>query len=349
MGVILAVCKDVGGTNALLPVMNLLKKNHQIRWIAQDNGRGRDVLNGLGQSFELYSSLNQVSKDGVVAVVSSMCSTAGQDLARRFKGSCPVITIQDLWTAGLYDVWTDPKYRSDYILVNDELDKMFVLQAWLNFCADRVIITGYPALDKYANFDIQSAKTKVKNLLSLVNNKPIILFAGQWWQTGHAITELVHVLNELRQDVYLIARLHPAMKDNTPEEVPLWEQALAEFNSGTLVDSSSCGISDVIAVSDLVLSMYSTTLTEAAILRLPNIAILYPDHGLKVYIETAKSDNYPMVSLGCTAKAGNYEELRKLVHTALTSDLGLRSAQEKVFNLDGNNASRAAEFISSLI
>lgn len=350
MKVILAVCKDVGGANALLPVMDVLGINYQIRWIAQENGRGKDVLGSLGYNFEFYSPSSQISKDNVVAVVSSMCSTAGQDLVKSFRGYCPIVTIQDQWTAGLNDVWTDVENRPNYVLVNDELDKKFVLKAWPDFNKDRVVITGYPALDKYLDFDVQAAKKRVKDKLPLTENKPIILFAGQWWQTGHAITELVSVLNELGVDTYLIARPHPAMKDNTPEEVPLWEQALAEFRSGTLVDSSSYkNISDLIAVSDLVLSMYSTTLNEAAILRLPNIAILYPDHGFKVYAEGSKLDEYPMVSLGCTAKAQDRQELRELVRVGLGGNLNLHLAQEKTFQLDGKNALRAAKLILSLI
>lgn len=346
---IVFVCRDVGGANALLPVADLLNKKNQIRWLVQEDGRGKDVLKNLGRDFEIYSFSGQASKDNIAAVVSSMCSKAGQDLARHFKGFCPIIAIQDQWTAGLNDIWTDPCCRPDYILVNDRLDRNFVLKTWPGYGENRVVITGYPALDKYVNLDINGIKTSVKKRLSLIENKPIVLFAGQWWQTGHAITELIKALNDLRLDIYLIARPHPAMKDNTPEELPLWNDALANFKSGTLVDSSSVGISDVIAVSDLVLSMYSTTLNEAAILRLPNIAILYPGYGLKVYQDVSKLYEYPMVSLGCTAKAQNREELKRLVRTALTGDLGLRSAQEETFHLDGKNALRAAEFILSLL
>lgn len=350
MSKIVFVCRDVGGANALLPVANLLRKKNQIQWVVQENGRGKDVLKSSGQDFELYSSASEISKDSVNAFVSSMCSTAGQELAPHFKGSCPVVAIQDQWACGLYNVWNDPKCRPDYILVNDELDKDFVLKAWPDFDPDGIIITGYPALDKYAHLDVQGVKTRVKNTLSLSLQKPVVLFAGQWGHTGHAIMELVKALNEIRQEVSLIVRPHPAMKDNAPEEMPLWEQALAEFHSGTLIsDSSPCTMPDVIAASDLVLSMYSTSLCEAAIMRIPNIAILYPDHGMKEYVEVAKTDNYPMVSLGCTAKASNYEELVQLVRTSLSSDLGLRSAQEKTFNLDGNNAFRAANFISSIL
>ncbi len=350
MGVILAVVKNVGGTNAVLPVMDLLKEKHHIHWIAQEDGRGKEVLKSIGQNFGLGPASAEIYRDSVSAIISSTCSTVGRDLARFFKDYCPIIVIQDQWTAGLYDVWTYPEYRPDYILVNDKLDKSLVLKAWPDFNANHVKVTGYPAVDKYVNFDIQSAKTRVKNTLSLIKNKPIVLFAGQWRETGHAITELVRALNEIEHNIYLIARPHPAMKDNSPTEVPLWDKALAGFYSGTLIsDSLSCSISDIIASSDLVLSMYSTALNEAAILRIPNIAILYPGHGSRLYTDVTKLEEYPMVSLGCTAKARNYEELVRLIKIALTSDIGLRQAQEKTFQLDGKNALRAAEFISSLI
>ncbi|MBI2064470.1 MAG: CDP-glycerol glycerophosphotransferase family protein [Candidatus Yanofskybacteria bacterium] len=355
MGVILAVCKDVGGANALLPVMDLLKKNHRIRWIAQDNGRGKDILRNSGYDFDIFSSNDDaidkiISRypGGVDLVVSSMCSTVGQEIARLFRGTCPIVVIQDQWTNGLSDVWIDQEYRPDLVLVNDELDRNFVLRAWPDFCGN-IFVTGYPALDKYARLDVQGTKVRVKYALSLSENKPVVMFAGQWWQTGHAVGEAVHALNQLGQDVYFIARPHPAMKDNTPEEVPLWERALTEFRAGTLVDSSSFGISDVLATSDVVLSMFSTTLNEAAILRLPNIAILYPDHGLKVYTDVTKTDEYPLISLGCTARAGNREELISLLDKALNSDLGLRDAQEKAFSLDGRNSIRAKNIISGLI
>lgn len=348
MGSIIAVCKDVGGANSILPVVDLLKTKNQIKWIAQADGRGREILQKINCDFKVYFS-GIPKSEKIDAVISSMCSTAGQEIARGFKGFCPIITIQDYWANGLYNVWTDPEFRPDYVLVNDELDKNFVLQAWSDFDPSHIVITGYPALDRYVNIDVQWVKMAVKNKLHLSEDKPVVLFTGQWWQTGHAINELVRALNELRRDVYLIARPHPAMKDRAPEEVVLWEQALAKFQSGIIVESSDCDISEVVSASDLVISMYSATLNEAATLRLPNIAILYPDHGLKVYIEVTKSDQYPMVALGCTAKAGNYGELFNLVKTALTSGLDLRSAQEKVFNLDGNNSLRAANFISSLI
>lgn len=83
---ILAACKDVGGANVLLPIMDLLKKSYQIRWIAQDNGRGKDVLKGLGCEFELFSLVENISQSNVMALISSMCSTAGQALISKFKG-----------------------------------------------------------------------------------------------------------------------------------------------------------------------------------------------------------------------------------------------------------------------
>ena len=349
MKTVLAVCKNVGGANALLPVMDLLKANYRIRWIVQDDGRAKDVLKSLGYEFDLFLSVERVYKEDIIAIVSGMCATVGQALSRHFKGLYPVITIQDQWGAYLGDVWSDPEHRPDYILVNDQLDKDIVLKTWFPYESKKVVITGYPALDKYANLDVQSVRKRVKNVLSIKDNRPVVLFTGQWWHRGHAIGELVKALNEIKLDVYLIARPHPAMKDNASEEIPLWDRALTEFHSGTLIDSSCCDTFDIITASDLVISMYSATLQEAATIKIPNIAILYLNQGMKKYIEVTRMDNYPMVSLGCTAKAGNYEELVRLLKTALTSDLGLRPAQEEAFSLDGKNALRAADFISSLV
>lgn len=350
MGSIWAVCRDVGGTNALIPVMDLLKTKYKIRWIAQENGRGKEVLESLGYNFDIFSydRLFQ-DKNTPNLVVSSMCSDAGHSLARFLKGICPIVAIQDQWTAGLNDVWINEEYQPDFVLVNDEFDKSLVLKAWFGINPHSIVVTGYPALDKYARFEIQAIKTRVRTKLLLIDDKPVVLFAGQWQQTGHALGELVRALNEIGREVYLVARIHPAMKDNAPEELPLWERALAEFHSGVVVDSSYLDISDVLAASDAVLSMYSTILTEAAVLKLPNIAILYPGYGQKVYRETAKLEEYPMVSSGCTAMARDYAELRDLVYRALSSGLGLCAAQEKTFRLDGKNAERAADFISRLI
>ena len=57
----------------------------------------------------------------------------------------------------------------------------------------------------------------------------------------------------------------------------------------------------------------------------------------------------PFVMLGCSAKAVDKISLGQHLSDAIHGKLNLKSAQEKYFALDGQNAKRAAEKIASLI
>ena len=103
-------------------------------------------------------------------------------------------------------------------------------------------------------------------------------------------------------------------------------------------------MASLIAASSVVLASYSTVLVEAAALRKSAIAVLYPDTA-EMYRELAGMWEFPLVSLGCCAKATNREELCYLLQSAFGGDLGLRENQEKIFRLDGQNARRVANFI----
>ncbi len=346
---IVAVCKDTGGFNAIFPVIELLKDLYQIHWIAQADGRAKDMLKERGCEFKIYNSSAIDTKD-VVALVSSTCSLAGQLMTPDFKKTCPVILVQDQWTAGINDVWTDSTSRPNYVLVNDWLDKDIFLSSWPEFRDNQVIVTGYPALDKYASVELKTVRGRTRKTLGIEDSWKVVLFSGQWWHSGHALNEVVQSLNYLRLPVCLIARPHPAMKDNSPEEVSVWENALQQFKFGKLIsDSSVCNISDVIAASDLVVSMFSTTLMEAAVLRIPNIAVLYPGHGLKLYKEVANTEEYPLVELGCCLEARDRDKLCELISLVLSFRINIRTNQERVFKLDGKNSTRAAQFIDSVI
>lgn len=328
---ILIVCKCIGGTNSIKPVVELLEKMglYDFEWIKHDRP---DEIKYIPD-----------------AIITSVCSRIGRDVARNFVGKCPIIAIQNQWTAGLYDIWANADFKPDFVLVNDKIDRRQTVEAWPGFNEERAIITGYPAMDKYANFDIDAARARVTQSLGIdVSGRiPVILFAGQWWQTGHAILETVFVLNQIGRFVHFIPRPHPGMKEHSYEELPAWERALSSYDSGNLVvNSSSCAISDLVGASTLVVSLYSTVLQEAAILRKQNIAILYPDTGQRLYEAVSGVSDYPMVSLGCTALAKNREDLSRYLRKALDNSLDLENNQKKYFKIDGQNTARVAEVIT---
>lgn len=342
------VCRDVCGTNALLLIAKMLREKYgkDIEWIVEEDGRAKDVLRNSGEKFQIYSGINQkeLALSEWSALISSTCSTIA--LSLRASISCPIFVVQDQWGASLAQ-WNDS--RPDFIFVNDEIDRSFTLNIWNGYDPNRVIITGYPITDRYAAFDVEKSRNKVKSTLEGFN-LPMVLLTGQWWESGHLACETVRALNEINKDVCLIARSHPAIKDRSPEEIPIWEKALRDFKCGNLIDnSSSLQISDLIASSTVVISMFSTTLFEAAILRIPNIAVLYPDHGLALYRRVTGFDKYPMTELGCSALAYDFNSLKLALERGMDGSLDLELNQKKHLTIDGKNTERVAEFIVSNI
>ena len=353
-----AACKNPGGTAGLLPVVKELRGHHRVRLIP--SGIAVELLKKADQSFVAYESAEQVLADNPLprALLTSICtkSNAGSNMGRNLvpllRGCCPIVVLQDFWGAGLLEDWADSKYQPDFICVNDEIDVKTVLKAWPQFTKERIIITGYPALDKYFNYDVRATVAKVRSSLNITKQNPIILYAGRMKRDGEAFLEFVEALNTVGQDVYLISRPHPRMKDDAPEELPLWQKALDSFQSGDLItDSSSCDTSSLVASSAVIVSMFSTVLLEATALRKQNISMLYPEVGMAEFLKVTGGlmEEFPLVELGCSAKAINRATLCNLLEKSLAGKLNLEANQRKHFRLDGKNATRVADFVSDLI
>ncbi len=346
-----AVCKDPGGTNGVLPVVRVLReRGHMVSLIA--NGKAVELLNHK-EGVMPYKTAEEVLKDFVGypdALITSMCSQGGvgRDLIPWLRGRVPTVALQDFWGGTLWDEFA--KVRPDYITTNDQVGKEIIQTAWPDFNPDHIKITGFPALDKYKSVDVGAVTEQVRAALGLNENKPIILVGGQSEFSGQMLKEVIACLNTIGQNVYLIPRAHPRMKDNWPEEVAPWQEAMEQFRAGTLIrDSSACDTPSVIACSSLVISMYSTIQIEAAVLRKPTISVWYPEMEQLWYQSTnEKMGEFPLVRLGCAAKAENREALCELLRQALSGDLGLLANQEQNFQLDGKNAERVADFVESL-
>ncbi len=98
MGVIWNVCRDLGGTNGVLPVAKKLgEMGHQSLIIP--NGKALEILPNLGiEFFTLDRALEVAPLPNVV--VTSMCSDGG--IGRNFvpimnMAGIPVVAFQDYW------------------------------------------------------------------------------------------------------------------------------------------------------------------------------------------------------------------------------------------------------------
>jgi len=351
-----AVCKDPGGTNGILPVVRILRSfGYEVLLIA--NGKAVELLKDGKEAYVVYDSAEKLLREyrSPDILVTSMCSYGGvgRDLVPLLRGKCSTVALQDFWGASLVDhgesAWGDVKYRPDYLVVNDEIGKKIVLETWPDYKNNQVLVLGYPALDKYASVNVREVSQKVRFVLGLEAKKPLVLFGGQGTLTKETLSSLVSALNIIGGDFYFIPRPHPRTKDNYPEEMTLWQKALAELKAGTAIFDffGQTDMPSLLAASDLVISTYSTILVESAMLRKPNISILY-ESVMQDLRRNSGLKEFPLVQLGCSAMAETFESLQELLKKGLSGNLELEAAQKQNFRLDGKNAERVARFIVGL-
>ncbi len=344
-------CKVPGDVNNVLPVSQMIRNKYKKDVTLIASGKAVDILANYGERFlEVRSAEAFIDTHGYPeAFITGMGAGAlWPSFVPLLSSKCPIIILQDYWGNGIFTDWADLLYRPDYICVNDEIDLNWVLKAWPEFNPGRIVVTGYSHFDQYAHLDVRVISEKVQDKLKLDSKKPIILFLGEREETAHALAELVAVMNDFDvldgSEYYFVPRFHPCMKDDVPLEFALCEEVLSGFKGGVLVrDSSVCTTTELIASASLVVSMCSTTLAEASILRKPNISLLYPDHGQKVFLRYTNGvmDESPFVSTRCSVKAENREQLIRLLKDKSWFESQVLS-QEKTFVLDSQNTLRAA-------
>lgn len=352
-----AVVKDPGGIAGLLPVVwELEHMGQQVLLVA--NGKATELLCGKGHEYVVAEKAEDLLEKYELprVLLTSMCSGGGtgRNLVPYLRDKSIIVAFQDIWGGQLLNDWSDPKYRPDFIVTNDEVGKRIVLEHWSDFGSEQVWTTGFPALDAYAGIDVAAVGCRARAALGLDEHTPLVFFAGQGYESAHALGEVACALDGLGLGAYLLPRPHPRTKDNFASEMVPWQQALARFKGQHVVDYfGQCTNLELIAAaaqSGVMVSMYSTMLVEAAALRGNAISVLYPDHGLRdmrEYIAALKQ--FPLVELGCAVVTANRAELGAALKQALQPNLGLRRAQERYIRVDGQNAHRAADQLALLL
>lgn len=354
--------KDVGGTMGVLPVVRELKKlGHAVTYIAEE--KAIDTLTKENQPYCTFGSVEEVLEKLPLpaALVTSMCSKGGlgRDLVPLLKErGVSTIALQDFWGARLQTDWADPKFHPNNIVVNDEIGARIVRHAWGSDYSG-VMVNGYPALDRFAGYDVGGNRNRIRQELNLADEVPVVLFQAQVRGTSKPLLEVVEALRYLASrgwEFYFIPRLHPRLGKDAPEEVPLCEAAL-KLLEGTDVTvlrdvMNRYTTEEVLSVSDVVTSAFSTALVEAATLRRPSVAVLMPDTGMKQFLASTGGvmSEFPLVSLSCTKKVTTPHDLREVISYILTEGHARqREMQEKHFQVDGKNAERLAKTLTVLL
>lgn len=365
MARIWVVMKDPGGTNAVWPVVEeLRRRNHIVLPIA--HGKAIEVLAQKKVSFfaaqDDVNILQELFNCFPDVYITSICSARGigRDLIPLLRSiGIPTVAVQDCWGGAALTEFKDTSYWPDVLCVQDELAKTMMSDAWVDYekQGGKIEITGQPAFDKLATLDSYAAKQKIWDTVIQAPKYTIpkfIVYAGQLEHTAETLRALIQTLNQIPYDICLVALQHRRYARDyvSQEELDQWEEVLREFKNGMLfTNHKDISTEEWVATGDVVVSMTSTVLAIGAYLRKECVAYL-PPNIFESELATGGYKFLPMEKLGACSIAQSQEDLTDLVTRALSErhdPLGLRINQEKYFITDGKSASRVVNVIENLL
>jgi hypothetical protein len=367
---ILATCYDRGASNNVGPVVKALRsRGVEVNLFA--GGPATAALERTGVRFIPFTT----ARLAIAADRKSTLLYAGVDSNDRLIGyevasemlkagiSCPVALQSDFWGSGIYHQKKWSELTPIRHFVNDRYDAKLAERVFPKMHPRNIRPISWPWLDNYhaGEDEIKKRGARFRQTQGIPEGMPTVFYAGQLGRTAEVATSLIRAIIGLDQPVCLIGRLHPIMlreESNWADETSRYNEAIAEFQrwgkGKYILGNDPLDPKDLIAAATVVVSMFSTVLIEAAAWRRQNIAMLYPEVGMAEWLVNTGEGiipEFPLVSLGCTARAANDEETASLLADCYTGQLRakLEPNQEKHINATGGNAERIADELASLI
>jgi len=347
--------KDPGGHNALSPVQEVLEnREHSVLSIvhgkAIDMAHAEKIPHVVAHDASPEPLLHWLTLPDIF--ITSMCGEGGVGrnlIPELKKRGIPTIGMQDYWGTELRKAFADPLYWPRALCVQDPLGMELVQEAWPTYSNECIKITGQPAFDSLITYAKVDTQAHFRTELGCTEKWPIVLYAGQLQESAETLLSLIRTLNQLPHKVYLIPLLHPRLPNDAPEEVFLHSQAVAEFHNGIVVDRDTLSTDQLVATSNVVVTMFSTVLITAAYLEKECVSVLLPNAG-EAQLKKAGLEFLPMEKLRCCAVARNQKEIDEIIPKALSKKgLGLRRNQRKHFANDGKSAVRIADVVEDLV
>ncbi|MFA6082395.1 MAG: hypothetical protein WC773_03220 [Patescibacteria group bacterium] len=343
---ILMICADTGGAEGIIPVYRQLAQDQRntVRVVA-DGPATKLLIEGATS----YLCLGPECCDKLGwmpdLVVTSLDSSGNIGFAlvqhlRQNGYTGPVVALSDYPVSGALtnDEW--PNARPDYITAGDEVGKQIILRAWPDFNPDRAVVTGYPAFDRLAGFEMDAVRCWVRQELGISPEWCLVSAFSSIEQTGEMMRNVVRVIMTCTFPVRAALRPHPRLAERAPEEFAAYQAAFASLGD-MAVDTSDFTTDEVIAASDVVIAPYSTVLGRAAAMGVSAVNYALP-HTDKMYEKDATiAPRFPWVEAGYVAEARTLADLRDMLNAPP------RVGRGPAF--DDNSALRAATFIDSLL
>lgn len=190
---------------------------------------------------------------------------------------------------------------------------------------DSIYITGQPAFDQHPWYLAHTNKDVVCGELKLSSTKPIAVFMSQPnAEREEVLRTLIAAVKQIDMNkVQIVLKLHPN-EDGKIQRIILEEQNIDNIKLVKNIDART-----LLAVSDLVITVSSTTGLEAAVMGKP-----------LAYINVTSKDDYiPFADMGIGFKCSNSEELAEVLQLLIDQKIQLPPNVAK-YRTDGKAAER---------
>ncbi|MFC1631082.1 hypothetical protein ACFL2I_00845 [Candidatus Omnitrophota bacterium] len=366
---ILTVTRDVGGINAVLPVLRALWFEDKVDIAVIADKFAADILQrqnivfrckedyGSGQDLPTLAEAILVSEQPTLVLTGT---SVGANIEREVlfaakSRGIPTLAVLDHWT-NYSQRFEDHhsgeqfKYLPDQLAVMDQLAKAAAEEAGIP--GRQIIVTGQPYLDDIVASGARIEAEQVRQGLGVEKDELMIVFASEPQTKDYGadqnnpdflgyteldalallITALEEISGQISRELVLVVKLHPR---ETPD---LLEPLLKQTKLKTIL-IKEISSRDLMVAAEVVTGMLSMFLIEAAYLG--NIP-------LSIQPGARHQDNFVGNRVGLTLAAYNIEEckaqLLKIIQDSAFVENWLSGIEQRL-HLDGNSAGRVTQLI----
>jgi CDP-glycerol glycerophosphotransferase (TagB/SpsB family) len=235
----------------------------------------------------------------------------------------------------------------DHVIVSSDEIRRFYAEGF-GISDEKVIATGIPRTDVF--FDEQYKIETMEMIYKkhpILKDKKIILFAptfrGDGKKDAFYPMNMFDIKNFFRlldtnEDIVLVIKHHPFVKEsiNIPKK----------YRDNVLDLSENSEINDLLFITDLLITDYSSVIFEASIL---NIPMLFYSHDLEEYI-MERDFYYDYRSFVPGKIAYTFENMIKAINNKDFDSYKIPNFKNKFFNyLDGKSSQRVVDLINNLL
>ena len=340
-----------GGMNCLWPVVELLRNEGYPTDLLIDSAAKR-ILETKNRQFTKQpaeSPLKRIMETKPAVAVSEFSADAGTALTVTWSEESygvPVVWVEDYPDVlGSYTDLYDSSMRinPDYLCVMSDATRDLAMKRRPTMDSSRIIVTGHPDYDKYANIDKEEVRNETRKKLGVSNGEFLIVYSGLLPpQTPEVLERLVENLNksEISKNLVLLLSRHP--RDMCPEQE--YDKVLANFK-GRVMKQGDISSDDIGFACDLLVAPGpSTEVLKSAYRRVPSMFIFTEADAAQL-----TNDQLPItLRVGASEGVFDYQDLKTSLEKIVNDNnfrVHLVEKMKQYFNSDGNSALRIAAVI----